>query len=259
MKGEETRSPSSPWRETIALVTGAASGIGHAVAALFKDEGMVVGALDRDPGEVPEGCVPLCADVREPEAVKTAIATFAEPYGRLDVLVNNAGISFVGTVEDGTEEDWQRVIDINLCGQMRVLRASLPWLRKSAAASVVIMSSCSALNGLPQRALYSASKGAVEALSHAVAADLVREGIRVNSLSPGTVRTPFMERIIARAADPEAKRREFAQRQPTGKMVEPGEVARAALFLADPRNASLTGTTLAVDGGMGSLRLPRED
>lgn len=241
----------------VAIVTGAASGIGQATATGLRDAGFQVGALDRTEDGLPEGTSPLIADVCDAEAVTAAIDAFAAPYGRIDLLVNNAGVSFVGGIEVGSDDDWHRVLDINVLGQMRVLRAALPWLRHATAGSVVAMSSCTALNGIPDRALYSASKGAVQAMMLSVAADLVGEGIRVNMIAPATVDTAFMTELANRTADPAATRRGFEARQPTGRMVDPAEIARAVLFLADPVNRSVTGTTMVLDGGMGSIRLPR--
>lgn len=238
----------------IAVVTGAASGIGQTTAIALRDAGFIVGALDLTAQGLPEGTAPLLADVRDATAITAAIDAFAAPHGRIDLLVNNAGVSFVGGIEAGSEDDWHRVLDINVMGQMRVLRAALPWLRRSDAASVVAMSSCTATNGIPERALYSASKGAVHAMMLSVATDLVGEGICVNAIAPGTVDTAFMTELANRAPDPAAKRREFEARQPTGRMVAPAEIANAVLFLADPVNRSITGTTLVLDGGMGTIR-----
>lgn len=240
---------------SIALVTGANSGIGRSVAEELVGAGWLVGALDVSTSAIPAGCTALAADLTQTTEVNRAVEDFGAREGRIDLLVNNAGISFVGTIEEGTEDDWRRVFEVNVFGQMRVVRAALPWLRSSASASIVIMSSCSALNGIPDRALYSASKGAVQALGHALATDLVSEGIRVNCISPGTVNTPFISELIARDPDPPARRRTLERRQPTGRMIDPGEIARAVLYLADQRNSSITGTTLVIDGGMGTIRM----
>lgn len=240
----------------IAIVTGAASGIGQSVASDLWVAGYAVGGLDRTAQGIPDGVIPLIADVRDGAAVKAAVDGYLAPLGRLDLLVNNAGVSFVGGIEVGTETEWQETFDINVMGQMRVMRAALPWLRASDAASVVAMSSCTALNGIPERALYSASKGAVQAMMMSVATDLVAEGIRVNCIAPATVNTPFMAELAQRSPDPAAKSRSFAARQPTGHMVEPQEISNAVLFLANPTNRSVTGTTLIVDGGMGIMRCP---
>ncbi|MEM8874221.1 MAG: SDR family oxidoreductase [Planctomycetota bacterium] len=239
--------------QRIAIVTGAASGIGRAIAEDLRDRGMTVGALDVG-ADVPDGCAPLIADVRDGEQVRAAIDAFAKQHGRLDLLVGNAGVSLVGTIEDNDEADWQRTFDVNVFGQFRVVRAALPWLRESDAASIVLMSSCSATNGIPQRAVYSASKGAVQSLTAALAVDLLPENIRVNAVSPATVDTPFMAELIARVDDPAAHRRSLEARQPTGRMITPTEIATAVAYLADPNNRNVTGTTLIIDGGMATLR-----
>ncbi|GAA1054990.1 hypothetical protein GCM10017608_18420 [Agromyces luteolus] len=178
----------------------------------------------------------------------------AERLGGIDVVVNNAGISAVGTVEDNDDAEWARVLDVNVTGMARVTAAALPWLRRSEAASVVNLCSIAALNGLPQRALYSASKGAVLGLTYAMATDHVGDGIRVNCVSPGTVSTPFVERMLQGFADPVAERAALDARQATGRMVTPEEVAGAIAYLASPRSGSTTGTALEVDGGVTHVR-----
>lgn len=238
----------------IALVTGAARGIGHAVATALLDEGADVASLDVVPEGHPEGTVPVIADLRDGGAVTEAVDRFCQKRQRLDVLVANGAVSFVGGIEDGSEADWTRVLDINVVGQMRTVRAALPWLRRSDAGSIIFMTSCSALNGIPQRSLYSASKGAVQAMAMSLATDMLAEGIRVNCVSPGTVDTPFVSEIISRAPDPDRLRATFEHRQPTGHMVDPEEIAHAVVYLASRRARSTTGTVLVVDGGMGALR-----
>lgn len=243
--------------ERIAIVTGGGSGIGRSSAEALISAGATVGILDCVLDDLPEGAIGLRADVTDAAQVKAAIEDFCSQHGRLDVLVNNAGVGFVGDIETGDEADWHRIFDINVFGQMRVMRSSLAWLRKSEAASVIIMSSCSALNGIPERALYSASKGAVQGLMLALSADLVAEGIRVNAIAPATVDTPFMGEIINRAEDSKALRASLEARQPTGRMVDPKEIGHAVLYLASPISRSTTGTTIEVDGGMGTVRLKR--
>lgn len=238
----------------IAIVTGGAAGIGQAVVQVLLERGALVASLDLTTNGVPEGATALVADLRDQAAVSDAISHFAQQYGRIDVLINNAGISFVGGIEDGSEEDWHRVYDVNVMGQMRATRAALPFLRRSAHPAIVNMSSCTAVNGIPQRALYSATKGAIHAMTLSMATDLIAEGIRVNAVSPGTVDTPFMEELAARSPDPQAKRAQFAARQPTGHMVAPREVGEAVAYLAHPAARSTVGTILHLDGGMGPLR-----
>ncbi len=140
------------------------------------------------------------------------------PTGSLDIVVNNAGIAAVGTVEDNDDAEWQRVLDVNVVGMARVSAAALPALRRSPAAAIVNVCSIAALNGLPQRALYSASKGAVLSLTFAMAVDHVREGIRVNAVSPGTVHTAFVDRMLraVRGPDHRAGEPSTRDRRPDG-------------------------------------------
>jgi 2-keto-3-deoxy-L-fuconate dehydrogenase len=239
-----------------ALVTGGASGIGLATASLLAAYGARVAVLDRATLEVTGGeLVAVEADVTDDASVRAAVEAAATRLGGLDILVNNAGIGAAGTVEDNTDAEWLRVLDVNLLGLVRVTRAALPYLRRSAHAAIVNTCSIAATAGLPQRALYSASKGAVLSLTLAMAADHVREGIRVNCVNPGTVDTPWVGRLLDAAADPEAERAALEARQPTGRLVTADEVAHAIVHLAGPAAGSTTGTSLAVDGGMQGLRL----
>jgi 2-keto-3-deoxy-L-fuconate dehydrogenase len=238
-----------------ALVTGGASGIGEAAAALLIRRGARVAVLDRDVAGVEPPAIPVQADVTDDAAVRAAVASAAEQLGGIDVLVNNAGIGAQGTVEDNPDEEWRHVFDVNVLGMARVARAALPYLRESDKAAIVNTSSIAATAGLPQRALYSATKGAVLSMTLAMAADHVREGIRVNCVNPGTADTPWIGRLLAAADDPAAERAALEARQPMGRMVSAGEVAEAIVYLAGPEAASTTGTSLAVDGGMQGLRL----
>jgi NAD(P)-dependent dehydrogenase (short-subunit alcohol dehydrogenase family) len=238
------------------LVTGGGSGIGRAVAAGALAAGARVAAVDLDPSGTAPGAVQVKADVSDDTSVAQAVASAAEQLGGLDVLVNNAGIGAQGTVEENPLEEWRRVLDVNLLGVVRTTRAALPHLRRSPHASIVNICSVAAAAGLPRRAAYSASKGAVLSLTLAMAADHVEQGIRVNCVNPGTADTPWVGRLLARAEDSESERRALEARQPMGRLVTPEEVAAAVLYLASPDAASVTGTALAVDGGMTGLRLP---
>jgi NAD(P)-dependent dehydrogenase (short-subunit alcohol dehydrogenase family) len=238
-----------------ALVTGGASGIGLATARLLAARGARVACLDVKTDGLPADLVGVTADVTDDEGVRTAVAAAAEQLGGLDILVNNAGIGAQGTVEANTDDEWHRVLDVNVIGMVRVTRAALPYLRRSAHAAIVNTSSIAAHAGLPSRALYSASKGAVQALTLAMAADHVVEGIRVNCVSPATVDTPWVRRLLQTAADPDAELAALQARQPTGRLVTADEVAAAIAYLASPLNAAITGTVLPVDGGMYGLRL----
>lgn len=239
----------------VAAVTGGASGIGAAVARCLTEEGARVAVLDRDVPRDSGAALALQADVTDDASVRRAIRTTVDELGQLDVLVNNAGVGALGTVEDNDDDEWRRVLDVNVLGIVRTTRAALPFLRRSTAAAVVNVCSIAATAGLPQRALYSASKGAVLALTRAMAADHVREGIRVNCVNPGTADTPWVGRLLEQAADPAAERAALNARQPHGRLVTADEVAGAILYLASPLSGSTTGTSLAVDGGMQDLRL----
>jgi len=239
----------------MAAVTGGASGIGLATAKLLAERGARVAVLDIAPNELPDGIDGIVCDVTSRETIAGAIQTIRDQLGGLDILVNNAGISAVGTVEDNDDAEWARVLDVNVIGMARVTAAALPLLRASDAAAVVNLCSIAALNGLPQRAVYGASKGAVLALTFAMATDHVRQGIRVNCVSPGTVDTPFVNRMLQKFDDPIAERAALDARQATGRMVTPEEVAGAIAYLASPLSGSTTGTALEVDGGVHNLRM----
>ncbi|MFF0264031.1 SDR family NAD(P)-dependent oxidoreductase [Kribbella sp. NPDC004536] len=238
-----------------AVVTGGASGIGLAAAQLLASRGAEVVVFDLKP-EVDAPLTGIAADVTDDASIKAAVAAAALQLGGIDILVNNAGIGAQGDVTANDDLQWHRVLDVNVVGVARVTRAALPYLRKSAAAAIVNTCSIAAVAGLPNRALYSASKGAVLALTMAMAADHVREGIRVNCVNPGTADTPWVGRLLDLAADPVAERAALEARQPMGRLVSADEVAAAIAYLASPLSGSTTGTALAVDGGMQNLRLP---
>ncbi len=247
-----------------ALVTGGASGIGLATAQLLTSRGARVAVLDRDElvqeSTADHGLIGVVADVTDDAAVQRAVGEAVAALGdQLDILVNNAGIGAAGTVADNSDDEWHRVLDINVVGMVRVSRAALGHLRRAVAdrgqAAIVNTCSVAGVAGLPQRALYSASKGAVYALTLAMSADHVREGIRVNCVLPGTADTPWIGRLLNAADDPAAERAALNARQPMGRLVAADEVAAGIAYLASPLASATTGTALAVDGGMIGLRL----
>lgn len=238
-----------------AVVTGGASGIGLSTAVALSDAGAGVAVLDVNATLVEAPLLGFVADLADRGSTFRAMESAARQLGGVDILINNAGISAIGTVEEVSDADCTRVLDINVTGMIRSSAAALPFLRQSSAPVIINLCSVGALNGLPRRALYNASKGAVLSLTYAMATDYVVEGIRVNAVSPGTVRTPFVENYLTQFTDPDTERAQLAARQATGRMVEPEEVADAVLYLAHPAASSTTGTVLEVDGGITHLRV----
>ena len=237
-----------------ALVTGGASGIGLAAARLLATQGAAVGVLDR--GEQgPADFAYARGDVSDDASVRAGVQQLVDVLGGLDILVNNAGIGAQGGIGDNVDNEWHRVFDVNVLGLVRVTRAALPALRASQHGAIVNTCSIAATAGLPQRALYSASKGAVLSLTRAMAADLTADGIRVNAVNPGTVDTPWVGRLLDSAPDSAAERAALEARQPHGRLVSADEVAYAIAYLAAPTSGSTTGTALEIDGGMAGLRL----
>jgi NAD(P)-dependent dehydrogenase (short-subunit alcohol dehydrogenase family) len=243
------------FKDLVAIVTGGASGIGAAIAQRLAGGGGLVAVLDLDTGGVDSQHFAVETDIGDDASVRSAVAAVVTRFGRIDIVVNNAGVGAQGNIASNEDDEWARVLDINVTGIARVTRAALPWLRESPAASIVNTSSIAATAGLPERALYSASKGAVLSLTRAMAADHVREGIRVNCVSPGTADTPWVSRLLEKADDPTAERAALNARQPHGRLVTAAEVADAVAYLCSPRSGSTTGISLEVDGGLQNLRL----
>ncbi|GAA1011039.1 3-oxoacyl-ACP reductase [Acrocarpospora pleiomorpha] len=242
--------PTSSDAGRIVAVTGAGSGIGLATASAFAAAGMTVVGLDLREGPPTERIGWIPCDVADDASVSAAFAALGDAYGKLDVVVNNAGIGARGSVETATDDDWLQVFGVNVFGVARVSRHSIPLLRLGHSATIVNVASSVAVAGTPLRAVYSASKGAVAALTRAMAADLVAEGIRVNAVYPGAVHTAVTGRYDA---DPDAARQLLTARMPLGHLIGADEIARAIVYLADPANRSLTGAEFRYDGGITEL------
>ncbi|WP_040167341.1 SDR family NAD(P)-dependent oxidoreductase [Microbacterium gorillae] len=235
-----------------AVITGAAAGIGRACVDEFVARGAEVIAIDIVDAHLPAGARMVIADVSDDAAVTAAAADVLRDGG-VDILVNNVGITFDGGIEAGEIADWERVFSVNVFGHVRVTRAFLPALRESDQAAIVNLASVLGVYGFRNRVLYTATKGAILSMSRAMASDLITEGIRVNSVIPGVVDTPFVADVVRRAPDPEAKRAQYDGLQATGRMVDPREIAFVIANTASPRSGSIVGASVRVDGGFGSL------
>lgn len=248
---------SNDFQGLTAVITGAGSGIGLAVAKKLKAQGAEVFGLDLQAGELASIGTWIQCDIGSDESVSQAFKEISSRVTKIDVLINNAGIGAQGGVEAATTDEWNKVLNINVIGTSRVSAAALPLLRKSSDAAIVNTCSVVATVGLPKRAIYSASKGAILSLTLAMAADLLPEKIRVNCVNPGTAETPWIGRLLSQATDPAKERAALEARQPMGRLVSADEVANAIIYLAHPEQKSTTGTVLAVDGGLHSLNLPK--
>ena len=239
------------------IVTGAGSGIGRAIALRFAAEGarVVISDVDgeaatRVAAEAGGETLVRKTDVTSTSEVETLVQTSVEEWGGLDVMVNNAGIGVAGTTTVTTEEDYERVMDVCLRGTFLGMKHAIPAIRDSEGGSVINMSSVAALVGIADRAVYSAAKGAILAITRAAAIDHVEEGVRVNCIAPGTVDTPWIGRITAGYDDPEEARRNMQARQPHGRLVTPEEIAAMSAYLASDESASVIGACMIVDGGV---------
>jgi 2-keto-3-deoxy-L-fuconate dehydrogenase len=240
-----------------AVVTGAGSGIGLATAQRLIAEGATVAALDLHPPLDSPGLYGVVADVCDRALMATAAATALERLGGVDILVCNAGVGSVGTVVDHTDEEWHRVWDVNVVGIARTVTVFLDALRASPSPSITCTASVVTNVGLPMRAIYGATKGAVGALVKSMAADFIVDGIRVNGVCPGTADTPWVQRLLAQTDDPAAARAALVARQPMQRLGQPDEIADAIVYLASPAAGFVTGTLLDIDGGMVGIRVTR--
>ena len=233
----------------VCVITGAASGIGAETAALFRAEGAVVVGVDlRD--DSPGVDLALACDVADEDAVRSMYARVREQFGRIDVLFNNAGISpgDDGSVLDTSLEAWQRVQDVNTKSVFLCCKHGIPHLLDGGGGSVINTASFVAVMGAAtSQVSYTASKGAVLALSRELGVQFARQGVRVNALCPGPVNTPLLQELFAK--DPEKAARRLVH-LPMGRFAEPREIAGAALFLASDESSYVNASTFLVDGGL---------
>ncbi|GAA2339805.1 SDR family oxidoreductase [Dactylosporangium salmoneum] len=232
-----------------AIVTGGASGIGAAIARLLLDGGAVVIVADRDPGGAPAAAIGRRVDVASFDEVERLVDWTVARTGRIDAMFNNAAVNAFTDVTRSTVEEFDRLMAVNGRGVYNGIKAVLPHMVKAGRGAIVNTGSTAAIMGTPDRAAYSASKGAVSALSRQVAVQYAAQGVRCNCVHPGSTDSPMVADVIASSADPEATRRRMATRQPIGRMAQPEEIASAAVFLASDRASFITGIDLVVDGG----------
>ena len=240
----------------VAYVTGAAGGIGRAIALRFSKEGGTVAVVDIDEGGGEQTCTLieeaggkamfLRTDITIPDSVRESVRQAHSAFGRIDALVNNAGTNYRGFIEETSEEDWDRMMNVNARGSFLASREIVPIMKRQRSGSIVNISSIAGLVGLKERVAYTASKGAILAMTRALAIDLALEGIRVNCICPGSTATAQAIRVVRNDAD----RVELAQRQALGRLGEPDEIASAVVYLCLPEASFITGAVIPVDGGM---------
>jgi NAD(P)-dependent dehydrogenase (short-subunit alcohol dehydrogenase family) len=234
----------------VAVVTGAASGIGAEITRRFLDGGGAVVAGDLEVGSVPEGALGVRVDVAVEDQVEALIAACIAAHGRVDIICNNAGVGGVTDVLACTLEEWERLFAVNVRGVFLGIRAALPHMLAAGHGVIVNTASVAASVGLPNRAAYCASKGAVVALTKQVAVQYAAQGIRCNCVSPGTVDSPWVGRLLDQADDPAAMRAALVARQPLGRLGTPGEVADLVAYLASDQASFVTGADWLIDGGI---------
>jgi NAD(P)-dependent dehydrogenase (short-subunit alcohol dehydrogenase family) len=246
-------------KDKVAFITGAGSGIGEQAAMLFAEEGAVVIVADwneagaqRVAAAVNGGggrAEAVVVDVTSGDQLRDTLAGVVERHARLDILVNNAGYGISGTVVDTDEEDWNRLIAVNVNGVFLGCKHAIPIMRRQGGGAIVNTASAVAQVGITDRAAYVASKGAVAALTRAMALDHVGESIRINCVAPGTIESPYFTKMFDESADAAAMKRALEERQAMNRLGKPMEIAKAMLFLASDEASFCTGTTLFADGG----------
>lgn len=247
------------FKNKIIIVTGAGSGIGHQTARLFAAEGGHVVVADRNRDGADKVVAEITAaggraeaqtvDVTKAADLERLMTGTAERHGRLDILVNNAGYGIAGTVVNTSEEDWDALMAVNVKGVFLGCKFAIPIMERQGGGAIVNTASTVSRVGIANRAAYVASKGAVGAMTRAMALDHVGANIRINAVAPGTIESPYFDEIFRKANDPVALRSSLEARQPMNRLGKPVEIAHAILFLASDEASFCTGTTFFVDGG----------
>ena len=245
-------------KDKVCIITGGGSGIGRATALLFADEGARLVIADKRNAQTAAAecaakgaqAIAVEADVARTADVKRMIEAAVVRFHRLDVLVNNAGYGITGSVVETEEDAWDALMAVNVRGVFLCCKHAIPVMKRNGGGVIVNTASVVAAIGIANRAAYCASKGAVAALTRAIAIDHVGDGIRCNAIAPGTIDTPYFDDILANSADREAARKALAARQLLGRLGTPEEIAAGILFLASEESRFASGTILTLDGGM---------
>jgi meso-butanediol dehydrogenase/(S,S)-butanediol dehydrogenase/diacetyl reductase len=244
-------------KDKVCLITGGGSGIGRATCLLFAGEGAKVVVADKSlsaaravAAQIGAAAIAIEVDVAQSASVRAMIDATVRDFGRLDVLINNAGYGIPGSVTETSEDDWDKLMAVNVNGVFYGCKHAIPVMKQQGGGVIVSTASTVATVGIRNRAAYCASKGAVAALTRAMALDHVADNIRVNCVAPGTIDSPYFEEIFRNSDRPAELRRELEARQAMNRLGQPEEIANAFLFLASDESSFCTGSMLTADGGM---------